>query len=194
MNTRYVLTAIAAALIAAGESLQIHAADYTGDDTGSTDSMDEPVGEAVVTDGAVDSSGLPWHPAIHSSSKKQKADGTWNRRKGVQDVEFNRVAAELRALAAAGTPAPAAAPVAAPTPGPAIKLPGAAPSITLAPPTPYAQLCAWLAANSGEGKPLSTEQVESAFKENGTTLAALAADQEASTAWLNAFKAAVGAA
>lgn len=45
----------------------------------------------------LDSTGLPWDGRIHSSNKGKKADGTWNKRRGVQEPEIKSVEAELRA-------------------------------------------------------------------------------------------------
>jgi len=45
----------------------------------------------------VDSNGLPWDERIHSSSKKTTANGSWVRRKNVDESFFNQVVAELRA-------------------------------------------------------------------------------------------------
>jgi hypothetical protein len=59
---------------------------------------DEDTGEtAPMVAGEVDSQGLLWDERIHSSNKKKKADGTWNKRRGVQEKEIAEVEAELRA-------------------------------------------------------------------------------------------------
>lgn len=60
-----------------------------------TPAEEEPSAEDVT--GQVDAQGLPWDARIHSSNKKRKADGTWNKRRGVQEMEILRVEAELRA-------------------------------------------------------------------------------------------------
>jgi len=52
--------------------------------------------EEIDVTGQLDKDGLPWDARIHSSNKKMKADGSWTRRRGVDDVEFDRVKAELR--------------------------------------------------------------------------------------------------
>lgn len=44
----------------------------------------------------VDKTGLPWDGRIHSGNEKQTTKGVWQRRRGIQDVEFNAVVAELR--------------------------------------------------------------------------------------------------
>lgn len=45
--------------------------------------------------GQVDAEGLPWDARIHSGNKKKKADGTWTRKRGCQDIEYEAVKAEL---------------------------------------------------------------------------------------------------
>lgn len=50
---------------------------------------------------AVDKTGLPWDARIHSSSKAVNADGTWRKRKGLNDDAFvKRIEDELRAVMA----------------------------------------------------------------------------------------------
>lgn len=44
---------------------------------------------------AFDAEGLPWDERIHSSNHKLTSQGVWVRRRGITDVEFNRVRAEL---------------------------------------------------------------------------------------------------
>ena len=58
---------------------------------------------------AFDSTGLPWDERIHAGTKAVNADGTWKKRRGVQEIQVNQVEAELRAQVGA-------APVAAPQP------------------------------------------------------------------------------
>lgn len=48
----------------------------------------------------VDSAGLPWDERIHASSKAIIADGTWRRKRGVDDALVVEVEGELRALMA----------------------------------------------------------------------------------------------
>jgi hypothetical protein len=48
--------------------------------------------------GERDSSGLPWDGRIHAKSKEKNADGTWRRRRNIEDEEFYKVTAELRAI------------------------------------------------------------------------------------------------
>lgn len=44
---------------------------------------------------AFDAEGLPWDERIHSSNHKLTSQGVWVRRRGITDVEFNRVKTEL---------------------------------------------------------------------------------------------------
>lgn len=53
--------------------------------------------EGVAATGTHDSSGLPWDERIHASTKTINKDGTWKKRKGVQQVDVDAVEAELRA-------------------------------------------------------------------------------------------------
>lgn len=73
----------------------------------------------------VDSDGLPWDARIHSGKKTKNSDGRWKRRKGVQDVEYNAIVAELKGddeddgVPAFAKPTPSPAPIAAkPMPAP----------------------------------------------------------------------------
>lgn len=57
-----------------------------------------PTQQATVdATGETDVSGLPWDERIHSSNKKKTAKNVWTRRKGVSDLQFETVSAELRA-------------------------------------------------------------------------------------------------
>lgn len=73
--------------------------------------------------GTVDKDGLPHDPRIHSGTKVTNADGTWRKRRGVDDALVTTVEAELRALMA--IPAPGAAPVSA------VPLPPSAGTVTV---------------------------------------------------------------
>ena len=46
----------------------------------------------------LDADGLPWDDQIHSSNRKQNADGRWQRRRGVQDSVYDARVAVLRTL------------------------------------------------------------------------------------------------
>ena len=85
-----------------------------------------------------DKNGLPWDERIHSGPKDKRpknADGSWRKRRGVDDALVEQVEAELRqVMGATGNPAPAA-PTAAASPEPApAPAPTAAPVVP--PPTP----------------------------------------------------------
>lgn len=84
----------------------------------------------------VDKNGLPWDSRIHAGTKALNADGTWKKRRGVDDATIAAVTAELTFTPTPFTvaetpaptpapqpetpvPAPTPAPVAAPTPAPA---------------------------------------------------------------------------
>ena len=150
------------------------------------------VAPSQVANAELDKEGLPWDARIHASTKTKTQKGMWTRKKGVADSTYDAIVAELRQqYPVAGTTAAPAAPAA-----PAVTVPGApatpAVSIPTAPATPYAKLCDWLARNTGEGKSLTADWANGVFTSNGTTLAALANDQDASQAFLEAFISASG--
>ena len=95
---------------------------------------DDDEGPVNIAAPAVDARGLTWDERIHAKSKTTIADGSWRKRKGVDDATVAAVEAELRARSA--PPMPAAAPMMqpmqpapAPMPMPApIPLPGGAPA------------------------------------------------------------------
>lgn len=99
---------------------------------------------------ATDSAGMPWDARIHSESKALNADGSWRKRRGVDDATVAAVTAELTATA--GQPVPNDAPP-PPPPVPA-EVPsddaGAAPAAGDAtpPPPPPEQTAAASAATS----------------------------------------------
>lgn len=78
--------------------------------------------EPAVYEPAYDKNGLPWDARIHSSNHKLTDKGVWQRRRGITDMEFERVKNELLGLAPEPTApiAPVAseptAPVVAPAP------------------------------------------------------------------------------
>lgn len=49
----------------------------------------------------IDVNGLPWDKRIHASSQGRTADGSWRRKPKVPEVDFQRVAAELRRIMSA---------------------------------------------------------------------------------------------
>lgn len=73
---------------------------------------------------ALDKHGLPWDERIHTSSKAANADGSWRRKRGVDDATVTKVEGELRALMSIPTPAPVAE-VAPPPPPAAVPAPPA---------------------------------------------------------------------
>lgn len=217
MSTKYILAALGLALVRAGEVLVAHSDQFDENDnfvnevsperlglspqphdttaTPAAASVQTPAAQVTPTQIAnaeLDADGLPWDARIHAGTKTKTQKKQWTRKKGVDDAVFDAVIAELRQqypAAAATTPAataPAAtvtAPVATPPAAPAISVPAAS-----APPTPYAQLTDWLAKNTGAGKALTAEWVNEQFAANSTSLPALAANQEASAQFLEAFR------
>lgn len=88
---------------------------------------DEPTNDAPP---ATDKNGLPWDERIHAGTKALNADGTWKKRRGVDDATVAVVTAEL--TGAAPQPEPTPAPQPEPTPAPA-PTPAAQPEPTPAP-------------------------------------------------------------
>lgn len=76
----------------------------------------------------VDSTGLPWDERIHASTKGKNNDGSWKKRRGVDEKTVKKIEGQLRATMAASAPAgtPPSAPAAASLPPP--------PSSSLPPP------------------------------------------------------------
>lgn len=68
---------------------------------------------------ATDKNGLPWDERIHAGTKALNGDGTWKKRRGVDDATVAAVTAELTGAAPAPTPEPTPAPQPEPTPTPA---------------------------------------------------------------------------
>lgn len=64
----------------------------------------------------LDADGLPWDDQIHSSNKKQNADGRWQRRRGVQDAVYDARVASLRAGTVPPAPNESPEPSAPPAP------------------------------------------------------------------------------
>lgn len=54
------------------------------------------VADVVATSSDLDITGLPHDERIHASTKTKTVGGEWKRKRGVDDVTFNTVAAELR--------------------------------------------------------------------------------------------------
>lgn len=78
---------------------------------------DEPTND---TPPATDKNGLPWDERIHAGIKALNADGTWKKRRGVDDATVTAVTAELTGAAPQPepTPTPAPQPETVPTPAP----------------------------------------------------------------------------
>jgi len=85
----------------------------------------EDEGEQNTNAPTVDKNNLPWDERIHAGTKALNADGTWKKRRGVDDATIAAVTAELTGSTPAPTPAPqpeTPAPTTAvetPTPAPA---------------------------------------------------------------------------
>ncbi|MBP5698083.1 MAG: hypothetical protein J6W96_00970 [Alphaproteobacteria bacterium] len=69
-----------------------------------TDEPIVPVEEPVLHGPAYDKNGLPWDERIHSSNHKMTDKGVWQRRRGITDIEFERVKNELLGVQAPVTP------------------------------------------------------------------------------------------
>lgn len=88
----------------------------------------------------LDSTGLPWDERIHSGGKKLNNDGSWKKRKGIQESTFNTIAAQIRATlpVSAVPPATVVPPPPAATPDAATAFQQAVPPPSSAPPPPPA--------------------------------------------------------
>lgn len=76
---------------------------------------DEPTNDAPP---ATDKNGLPWDERIHAGTKALNADGTWKKRRGVDDATVAAVTVELTGAAPTPAPQPEPTPAPAPTPVP----------------------------------------------------------------------------
>jgi len=88
---------------------------------------------------ALDAAGFPWDERIHAGTKNTKGDGTWKRKKSVDDALVASVEAEYRARGftdprlAGAAPAPVIPPM--PVPTPAMQPPPVAtPAVPMMPP------------------------------------------------------------
>lgn len=194
---RYVLYTIAAALMAAANSIKDSADNVPPNTDADSDGVidnDNPQLGGEQTNNAppsVDSAGLPWDERIHSGAKSIKADGTWTKKKGATPPLVAQVEAELRAKLTGGA-AQQVQGVQLPTPG--LPTPGVPVGIT--PPvvnlSNYQKLCQFLAAHTGPDKGgYDKAWVDSALAAQGTSLAALAADDVQAAGWLKAFSDAI---
>ncbi len=80
---------------------------------------------------ALDVEGLPWDARIHGKTKTRNQDGSWRKRRGVDDAAVAAVEAELRARLSPPMPVPVEVPVAPPMP---VEVPVAV--VPVAPPMP----------------------------------------------------------
>lgn len=83
----------------------------------STPTPEDDEGEQNNSAPAVDKNNLPWDARIHAGTKALNADGTWKKRRGVDDSTIASVTAELQ-----GTPTPQPE-TPAPTPAPETPVP-----------------------------------------------------------------------
>ena len=99
-----------------------------------------PTSTAEPAPAGLDASGIPWDSRIHSANGKKNGDGTWRRRRGVDDATFNQIEASLKAAAPPAPAMPAATAAEpplplTPPPAPAMSAPPPMPAAT-APPAP----------------------------------------------------------
>lgn len=66
----------------------------------------------------LDKNGFPWDARIHSSNKAKVADGTWRKKRGVDDATVALVESQLRAVMGAPAPVAVTQPAVAPPPPP----------------------------------------------------------------------------
>ena len=81
--------------------------------------------EVEETSDELDINGLPWDERIHSGNRKKNKDGSWQKRRGVDEEVVKEVASELMAETAPEMPVTSetpAMPVAEPTTTPAVNL------------------------------------------------------------------------
>ena len=112
--------------------------------------MSVPVAEVIATASpdedtpTHDSTGLPWDDRIHSTPPRTNADGTWRKRRGLDDAVYEAVVAELTGKATGTTntgeadnaPATAPTPAAPPPPVASPTEPSGDVTAPLAPPAP----------------------------------------------------------
>lgn len=124
-----------------------------------------------VTDVSLDKSGIPWDSRVHTSSRAKNADGSWRRRRGIDDATAVQVEGELKALMGlpgpvATVPAPPVAVVAVPAPPPP---PPPAPGPVVVPAEGRAAYIAFVGKASGlmQAKRITQEQLLAAVKSVG---------------------------
>ena len=189
--TQYLINALGLAFVAAGQSMIASAAApmtdfsdpviWAGDGPGGPGTALPLMSPAAIAAAELDSQGLPWDERIHAGTKSKTAVGAWTKKKGVDETTSAAVIKQLREK----YPAPAvASPQVAMPVAPQVALPGFPTAMT-----PYQELCAWLAVNTGEDKELTSQWVTDQFKAASTTLAELATAETALLKqWLDAFK------
>lgn len=207
---KYILYTIAAAMMAAANSIKNSADNVPGaldmDADGVIGDTQQGVtgagGEPLNTNApAVDSAGFPWDERIHSGSKSIKKDGTWTYRKNTPPTVITTVEAELKARGAGAGAAPTSTaavggPLALPGATTGVQLPAigglALPGATPPALTNYQQLVAYLAAKTGPGKAADDNWVNAAFAGWGLSLAGMATDEANSALVLAEFKKVLG--
>lgn len=83
------------------EDVPLPPSDDEGNDVTSLDALDTEnaaASEASVPAGSIelDADGIPWDERIHASTKTQTGDGKWRKLRGVDEVLFGQVHAELQ--------------------------------------------------------------------------------------------------
>ena len=68
--------------------------------------IEEAVADEPSTGEEIDEMGLTWDERIHSSNKKKTAKGVWQRKRGIQDMDFNAIVAEIKGQTSEVTPEP----------------------------------------------------------------------------------------
>jgi hypothetical protein len=107
----------------------------------------------------LDTAGLPWDGRIHASTKAKIANGTWKKRRGVEESEVAQVEAQLRATMA--VPAASTPPNPWPFPTDSSSVGG-----TAEPAPTFPVLMAFITARVGD-KRLTQEQVTAAVQATG---------------------------
>ena len=97
-----------------------------------------PPAPVAPTGPELDAAGMPYDPRIHSGTKAKIADGTWRKKRGVDDAVVAQVEQQLRNALAAPAAAPVApvAPAAPPAPAPVVPAPAPAPVVPAPAPAP----------------------------------------------------------
>jgi len=154
------------------------------------ESFDLPVDPTADTDDPncpeLDANGLPWDARIHAGSKAKLQDGTWRKKRGVDDEDYNRIVEELKQLMSAPVRTPElvgdgvsddtaasqeqqGATIVPPPPPPPMQSPEAAGIVTTEPGPAPDTFPAFLKAVTMkvQAKELTIEQVNSALQPHG---------------------------